>query len=195
MRRLILISLVAAVMAGSAVAQSRFQKTQDDDAMPNHRTNVAFQDVLSKFRSCSAGRAACAEACNAAVQSFQGAPEGDAGAIAHCNTAHAAGIERGSGRVLIHDTYAWVQDVEGIVVQARGFERRKGFKVVADGNVDWINNCGSQAKTNSQVGLEAREKLVPGVRVRLTYVQHDTTKTPANAPGGKCQFGGFEVIG
>lgn len=195
MSRLILISLVATVMAGSAVAQSRFQTKQGDDGMPDPRTNAAFQDVLSKFRSCSAGRAACSEACNGAVQSFQGAPEGDAGAIAQCNIAHAAALERGAGRTLVHEAYAWVPDVEGVVASARGFERRKGFKVVADGNASWVTHCGSQAKANGQIGLDAHEKLVPGVRVRLMYVQHNTTKTPANAPVGKCQFGAFEVIG
>lgn len=155
-------------------------------------------DIRDKTRQCAqSGKTECARVCQSALGSLRGPGAGDAGLLAQCNALAAPGAASAAvgaaAPELIDDRWAWLPDVEGVVGPARG--PRRGYHVVADDHPEWVEHCGSHAHAMPTITAEERGLLRQGVRVRLRYVQHDTTLTPDRARAGKCAFGVLDVIG
>jgi len=182
--------LVAAMVMVPAAPGAAQEPSRDADAQR--------MELRDKTRQCAqSGETECARVCQRALGSLRGGGDGDAELVARC---HALAAPGGAAPAavpqrpqLIDDRWAWLPDVEGVVARTQGI--RRGYRIVADDHSAWVELCGSHAQAMAGVTPEERGLLVEGVRVRLRYVQHDTTLTPERARAGKCAFGALEVVG
>lgn len=154
------------------------------------------RDIRNKAVRCAyLGNTECASVCETALRSLQSDGSADDAAVSSCRALanNSAAATEDETYALKGDGWAWLPDVEGELLAGRA--GRSGLHVVADGNDDWVRHCASRARPSGSNSLDMETVKRGGVRVRLRYVQHDTTRTPDQMAFSKCSFGTIEVLG